>query len=73
MANETTPGSKPKGGMSVREAGRKGGEVTAQRHGPAFYEEIGRKGGHKVRELIEKGKQGVTEAGEGAPADPHVE
>ena len=49
-----TPG---KGGMSVREAGRKGGEVTARRHGPRFYEEIGRKGGAKVRELIEQGKQ----------------
>ena len=46
-----------KGGMSVREAGRKGGEVTSQRHGPQFYEEIGRKGGQKVKQLIERGKQ----------------
>jgi general stress protein YciG len=45
------------GGMTVREAGRKGGEVTAQRHGPQFYEEIGRKGGQKVRQLIEQGKR----------------
>jgi general stress protein YciG len=45
------------GGMTVREAGRKGGEVTARRHGPAFYEEIGRKGGQKVKELIEQGKR----------------
>ena len=28
--------------MDVREAGRKGGEVTAKR-GPEFYAEIGRK------------------------------
>lgn len=31
--------------MSVREAGRKGGQMTKRRHGPEFYEEIGRKGG----------------------------
>ncbi|NLC55858.1 MAG: Em GEA1 (EM1) [Armatimonadetes bacterium] len=51
--------------MSVREAGRKGGETTAERHGHEFYEEIGHKGGEiggprggqRVRELIEKGKQ----------------
>ncbi len=49
--------SKKAGGMTVREAGRKGGEVTAQRHGPQFYEEIGRKGGQKVKELIEQGKR----------------
>ena len=47
----------PGGGMTVREAGRKGGEVTAQRHGPQFYEEIGRKGGQKVKQLIEQGKR----------------
>ena len=47
-----------KGAMTVREAGRKGGEVTAKRHGPQFYEEIGRKGGQKVKRLIEQGKRG---------------
>lgn len=46
-----------KGGMTVREAGRKGGEVTSERHGPRFYEEIGRKGGQKVKRLIEMGKR----------------
>ena len=44
-------------GMTVREAGRKGGEVTSQRHGPQFYEEIGRTGGQRVKELIEQGKR----------------
>lgn len=34
-----------KGKMSVGEAGRKGGETTAKKYGPEFYEEIGRKGG----------------------------
>jgi hypothetical protein len=38
------------GEMTVREAGRKGGETTAERHGHEFYEEIGRKGGQKVRD-----------------------
>ncbi len=45
------------GGMTVREAGRKGGEVTSKRYGPQFYEEIGRKGGQTVKRLIEQGKR----------------
>ena len=45
------------GEMTVREAGHKGGETTSEKYGPSFYEEIGRKGGNKVRDLIEKGKQ----------------
>lgn len=44
------------GDMTVREAGRKGGEKVASERGHEFYEEIGHKGGQKVRELIEKGK-----------------
>lgn len=43
--------------MTVSEAGRKGGETTSRRHGPEFYEEIGRKGGQKVKRLIEAGKR----------------
>jgi len=43
--------------MSVQEAGRRGGQRTSQTHGRDFYEEIGRKGGQKVRELIEEGKK----------------
>jgi general stress protein YciG len=31
--------------MSVSEAGRKGGLSTAKRYGPAFFEQIGKKGG----------------------------
>jgi len=34
--------------MSVRDAGRKGGERTAETHGHVFYEEIGHKGGEKT-------------------------
>ena len=54
-----------KGEMTVREAGhkggaiggKKGGETTLERYGPEFYEEIGKKGGQKVRELIAEGKR----------------
>lgn len=54
-----------KGNMTVQEAGRKGGKLggprggktTASRYGHEFYEEIGRKGGRKVRDLINKGKR----------------
>jgi uncharacterized protein len=46
-----------KGKMTVSEAGRKGGKTTAKKYGREFYEEIGHKGGQKVKELIERGKQ----------------
>jgi len=46
-----------KGMMTVQEAGRKGGMKTAQTHGKDFYEEIGHKGGQRVKELIEEGKR----------------
>jgi general stress protein YciG len=43
-----------KGGMTVREAGHKGGEKTAETHGHEFYHEIGEKGGHKGGEKTAK-------------------
>lgn len=50
-----------RGEMTVREAGKKGGQkggnTTKQRYGKGFYSEIGTKGGHRVRELIEEGKR----------------
>ena len=56
---------KKKGQMSVEEAGRKGGQKggrkTAETHGRDFYEEIGSKGGHRVRELIQEGKEHENE------------
>jgi general stress protein YciG len=49
-----------KGQMSVEEAGRKGGlkggRKTAETHGHKFYEKIGRKGGQRVKRLIQEGK-----------------
>ena len=35
----------PRGGMTVSEAGRKGGERVRDERGVEFYQEIGRKGG----------------------------
>jgi general stress protein YciG len=53
-----------KGSMTVVEAGKRGGEKTAQTHGHEFYQEIGQKGGKKggrvVRELIEEGKRSLA-------------
>ena len=46
-----------KGKMTVEEAGRLGGERTAETHGSEFYSEIGSKGGQKVRRLIQEGKE----------------
>ena len=54
-----------KGAMTVQEAGRRGGarggkrggETTRDRYGHGFYEEIGRKGGRRVRDLIAAGKK----------------
>jgi general stress protein YciG len=52
-----------KGAMTVREAGKKGGEkggeTTKAKYGHGFYEEIGHKGGQKVKQLIEEGKKNL--------------
>jgi general stress protein YciG len=59
-----------KGGMSVREAGRKGGQKVRDTRGPEFYKDIGRKGGETIRdtrghefyeEIGHKGGQKVRE------------
>ncbi len=57
-----------KGKMTVEEAGRLGGEKTAQTHGPEFYSEIGSKGGSQRAKQHEgtpeaKGKTSLEEAG----------
>ncbi|HUO55874.1 MAG TPA: KGG domain-containing protein [Candidatus Paceibacterota bacterium] len=46
-----------RGSMTTSEAGKKGGDKTASTHGREFYQEIGHKGGQKVRRLIEEGRQ----------------
>lgn len=61
---------KKSGGMTVQEAGRKGGQKVRDQRGHAFYEAIGRKGGETVRdqrghefyeEIGHKGGQKVKE------------
>ncbi|GAC1328409.1 MAG: hypothetical protein NVSMB14_18440 [Isosphaeraceae bacterium] len=48
---ETDQSEKASGGeMSVREAGKKGGDTVRDRYGPEFYTNIGRKGGQATRE-----------------------
>lgn len=49
--------------ITVREAGRRGGNVTRDRHGRRFYQKIGAEGGRRTRELYaellsEFGKRG---------------
>ncbi|HWP35909.1 MAG TPA: Em GEA1 (EM1) [Thermodesulfobacteriota bacterium] len=57
----TEQSKKPQGdgAMTVREAGRRGGEATSGKYGRRFYETIGKKGGQRVRELVEQGKRAV--------------
>ena len=45
----STPERKTGSGMSVREAGQKGGETVKKKYGPEFYEMIGRKGGQATK------------------------
>jgi general stress protein YciG len=49
---ETPPST---GGMSVREAGKRGGDRVKAKYGSEFYEAIGRKGGEAT-----KSKYGAT-------------
>jgi hypothetical protein len=59
------------GAMTVREAGRKGGliggkkggETVKAERGIEFYQTIGRKGGQKVRQLIEAGRAAMQSSG----------
>ena len=61
--------------MTVREAGRKGGLIGGRKGGLAvkaergreFYQEIGRKGGQRVRDLIAAGKRTEERALPGSP------
>lgn len=66
----STTKRKAGGGMTVREAGQKGGETVKRKYGPEFYETIGRKGGEATKqahghEFYEQiGKKGGKKGGE---------
>jgi uncharacterized protein len=60
MVKKTARAGSKKGGMTVAEAGRKGGLTVRETRGHEFYEEIGRKGGQKVRDLIAAGKRALS-------------
>lgn len=70
----TTPAEiiKTPEGISVKEAGRRGGKSTLERRGRAFFREIGARGGQKTAELYrdllaEFGRKG------GRPRRPNLE
>lgn len=64
MAEERRERSREgKGEMTVSEAGHLGGMRTAETHGREFYENIGHKGGQRVKELIEEGKEAESASG----------
>ena len=54
----------PKREMTVREAGRLGGQAVKEKYGPEFYVEIGKKGGDAIAQTrgrefyVEIGKKG---------------
>ena len=54
---------KTKGTMTVGEAGRKGGEKVASERGPAFYSEIGKKGGSIGGEKVSRDREHMSQIG----------
>ena len=53
----TPKSDEDRGSMTVREAGRMGGEKRREELGSEGYAAIGHKGGQRVRELVQAGKR----------------
>src|SRR6266550_4121355 len=51
----------PRGELTVRQAGQRGGTSTAGKHGSSFYREIGRRGGQARKTQL--GSRGYAELG----------
>src|SRR5438552_17783379 len=51
----------PRGELTVRQAGQRGGTSTAGKHGSSFYREIGRKGGEARKTQL--GSEGYAQLG----------
>lgn len=43
--------------ITCRQAGRRGGLKTSERHGPEHYKRMGQLSGKRVKELIERGRE----------------
>src|SRR5216684_4101457 len=51
----------PRGELTVRQAGQRGGTSTAGKHGSSFYREIGRRGGQARKTQL--GSEGYAQLG----------
>lgn len=49
--------------LTVAEAGRLGGKATSERYGKEFYRKNGRKGGEKMKRLLEAGRKALEQEG----------
>ncbi len=59
------------GGMSVNEAGKKGGEATSASHDKEFYQEIGSKGGQNSGGNFANDREKASEAGRKGGQNSH--
>ncbi|MBV1813171.1 general stress protein [Pseudomonas viridiflava] len=59
------------GGMSVNEAGKKGGEATSASHDKELYQEIGSKGGQNSGGNFANDREKASEAGRKGGQNSH--